>query len=61
MGVSSIEIFLPREWMRIFREIVNAKQREAQFFLVPWIFQNLRLKERGKKRNFLSNGGKKEF
>lgn len=32
MGVFSIEIFLPREWMRIFREIVNAKQREAQFF-----------------------------
>lgn len=52
MGVSSIEIFLPREWMRIFREIVNAKQREAQFFLVPWIFQNLRLKERGKKGTF---------
>ena len=39
----------------------ECKAEGGPVLLVPWIFQNLRLKGGGGRRNFLRNGGKKEF
>lgn len=52
-GSFSIEIFLPREWMRIFKgEIVNAKQRGGPvLFLINLDIPELKGEE-GRKRDF---------